>query len=1055
MAWRVLLAACLVVTLTPIGSYADETAAQPAQTLTATAATADSTAAAAATDQTSASTTATDNASATGTKADSTAAATAATDATAAAPTAADSTKETTESTTEKVAATEAAAVSAQDEELSAQGTVDASITLTSKATGEAISGVTFEFFKKDLSTGALTSLGTDVTDANGVASVSVNETGRYVAKYVSGLSSKYDVNAVSGLEYEITVSSNNQPGVQLTEDWGLGLSGLAFRDVVGLDGNVVAVGRVNDATYTIPGSSTVDGKDIVLNQADGMGVVLKIDPSTGKIEWVKQFASDNASYSLTDLGDKVAVVNYSLSGSGNPTVVYLFDADGNQTGSFEVDSDDTCFDIHSTSDGGVVLVNKSNQIMKYTADGTKVWGPISIVTESSFAKSVIQDSDDTYVVSGGGNSNTAFVGKYTIANGVSTTDWLFTIKGANTCRFNDVIKTDEGDYVASGDMTFPDGTTSYTIPASQTASAQPITISTNPNGKKAALLVKFNSEGKVIWAQSLFSENSTATEAGEFNSVSLATDGAGGYVVSGKLSGTVTVQPGDNIFDQVVTIVTNSTSTTDAVIVRYTADGKYIDSYLYGTDTDQTGTDDQYYGSAAVGDKVYALGNDANKNIVQLSSALTATPRPVQVPSAAKYKVTTAVNDADGGTISGQGWTYWEEVEAGGTTTKDITATPNEGWYLASVTVNGTVVATPNTTSSYTLDPLTVNEDTEVVANFVKGLVPTAKYQVTFESNGGSAVASQTVEENATATQPADPTRDGYDFRGWYSDAALTTAYDFSTPVTADITLYAKWTQAPQAQDQYTVTFESNGGSAVASQTVTSGATATEPADPTYANHGFDGWYTDAALTTAYDFSTPVTADTTLYAKWHEVTASVVKGVSSDTVAPGENASYAITVTNNENVPISGVYVKDYLPEYTLYVSCDNGGIYRGVDANADGREYVTWFIDTLQPGQSVTLDLTVLVDECVPIGATISNIAYYDITGSVDRPSSEYDPSNATNAATMKAVNSTTTKAAASTTSTTAKTGDATPVAVLVLLMVAAAGCVLYARRKMSGRE
>ncbi|RHR11174.1 hypothetical protein DWX58_01590 [Pseudoflavonifractor sp. AF19-9AC] len=67
--------------------------------------------------------------------------------------------------------------------------------------------------------------------------------------------------------------------------------------------------------------------------------------------------------------------------------------------------------------------------------------------------------------------------------------------------------------------------------------------------------------------------------------------------------------------------------------------------------------------------------------------------------------------------------------------------------------------------------------------------------FTVTFNSNGGSAVASQTVTYNTVATEPAAPTRSGYTFDGWYSDEGLTTVYDFSAPVTSDITLYAKWT--------------------------------------------------------------------------------------------------------------------------------------------------------------------------------------------------------------------------------------------------------------------
>ena len=64
----------------------------------------------------------------------------------------------------------------------------------------------------------------------------------------------------------------------------------------------------------------------------------------------------------------------------------------------------------------------------------------------------------------------------------------------------------------------------------------------------------------------------------------------------------------------------------------------------------------------------------------------------------------------------------------------------------------------------------------------------------MTFDSNGGSAVTTQTVKESEQATKPTAPTKTGYTFKGWYTDAELTTVYDFNTPVTKDITLYAKW---------------------------------------------------------------------------------------------------------------------------------------------------------------------------------------------------------------------------------------------------------------------
>lgn len=70
--------------------------------------------------------------------------------------------------------------------------------------------------------------------------------------------------------------------------------------------------------------------------------------------------------------------------------------------------------------------------------------------------------------------------------------------------------------------------------------------------------------------------------------------------------------------------------------------------------------------------------------------------------------------------------------------------------------------------------------------------------YTVTFDANGGVLAGSATVsvEDGSAVEKPADPTREGYSFAGWTTDAAGTTAYDFTAAVTGDITLYAQWTK-------------------------------------------------------------------------------------------------------------------------------------------------------------------------------------------------------------------------------------------------------------------
>jgi len=169
-------------------------------------------------------------------------------------------------------------------------------------------------------------------------------------------------------------------------------------------------------------------------------------------------------------------------------------------------------------------------------------------------------------------------------------------------------------------------------------------------------------------------------------------------------------------------------------------------------------------------------------------------------------------------------------------------------------------------------------------------------KFAVTFVSNGGSAVSQQMVIFGATAISPIDPLKSGYVFDGWYSDNSLTTVFDFSETITSDVTLYAKWSPVVI---NHIVTFESNDGSSVLPQTVSSGGNASRPADPVKSGFTFEGWYSDRLFTTAFDFSDEITSDVTLYAKWspevinHIVTFESNDGssVSPQTVSDGGNA--------------------------------------------------------------------------------------------------------------------------------------------------------------------
>ncbi len=142
-----------------------------------------------------------------------------------------------------------------------------------------------------------------------------------------------------------------------------------------------------------------------------------------------------------------------------------------------------------------------------------------------------------------------------------------------------------------------------------------------------------------------------------------------------------------------------------------------------------------------------------------------------------------------------------------------------------------------------------------------------TSTFAIYFESNGGSNVETQKVDYSGTVTKPEDPTKTYYTFAGWFTDEELTAEYDFTSEVTRSFTLYAKWTLATAK-----VTYNSRNGSSVTPQYVAVGETTTPPTSPTRSGYNFDTWCTDYACTTEFDFSTPITDNITLYARWTQV---------------------------------------------------------------------------------------------------------------------------------------------------------------------------------------
>ena len=140
--------------------------------------------------------------------------------------------------------------------------------------------------------------------------------------------------------------------------------------------------------------------------------------------------------------------------------------------------------------------------------------------------------------------------------------------------------------------------------------------------------------------------------------------------------------------------------------------------------------------------------------------------------------------------------------------------------------------------------------------------------YTVSFNSDGGTLIQSQTIEHGSFAQQPENPTLDKHNFIGWFADVDDTTPFDFNlTAVKSNLDLLAKWTE----KDVYTLSFDVNGGKeTISTQNIVSGEKSLKPTNPTGANYVFIGWF-DKSTDLLFDFEISFTNSIHLIAKWEQ----------------------------------------------------------------------------------------------------------------------------------------------------------------------------------------
>ncbi len=198
----------------------------------------------------------------------------------------------------------------------------------------------------------------------------------------------------------------------------------------------------------------------------------------------------------------------------------------------------------------------------------------------------------------------------------------------------------------------------------------------------------------------------------------------------------------------------------------------------------------------------------------------------------------------------------------------------------------------------------------------------------VSFDTDGGTAVKAEEIIKGMTAVEPKSPEKAGYVFSSWTLDGKV---YDFSSAVTEDITLKAQYTLKTA---EYTVSFDTGGGTETASQRVSSSSTVVEPKSPEKDGYIFLSWTLDGKT---YDFTSPVEKDITLRAEY--ASQAAVEGyaiqagriysmadilVNSTTFKNGEtNASNAFSSPEDAGTLV--VTATDRVISRDLHISCNN----------------------------------------------------------------------------------------------------------------------------------
>jgi uncharacterized repeat protein (TIGR02543 family) len=224
-----------------------------------------------------------------------------------------------------------------------------------------------------------------------------------------------------------------------------------------------------------------------------------------------------------------------------------------------------------------------------------------------------------------------------------------------------------------------------------------------------------------------------------------------------------------------------------------------------------------------------------------------------------------------------------------------------------------------------------------------------TAQYTVTFESHGGSGVEAVTAGEGAAVEEPAAPTREGHVFAGWFSSAEGGALYDWPHTLAADVTMHAHWQE--ETPGPYTITFDSQQGSAVDPVAAAPGTLVPRPGDPAREGYAFQGWRSSAEGGILYAWPHALNADITMYARWRENTAPPPAEHTLAFDSQGGSAVDPVTAVPGTLVARPGDPLREGYAFQGWFSSAEGGALCAWPHAlNADITMYARWR-DSAQP--------------------------------------------------------------------------------------------------------